>query len=599
MPSSIALLFPGQGSHAEGMDEPYRGHPLFERGLELLGHDPFERPRRGHPLPAAGAVPVLGRGVGPWRARGDGADDAGEAIAAAGHSLGEYAALVAAGALGFDDAVKLVDERADAMAAAGEQRSGGMIAMLGGESRDVRALADRLGLVVANDNAPGQLVLSGPVDALDAAEEVAREETGARARRLDVTGAFHSPLMEPAADRLRAALESTPVNPMEIPVYSNGTAAPFVDMRARAGREPAAPRALARDAARPAHRRRRALRRARPRRRAHRPRQADPGGGVTAATASEQRARADGRRAAAPAPRRAPPAPPRPDRRHLRRRRRAARARGHEPRHRRAARHERRVDRPAHRHPRAPHPRARPAARPSSRRAPARSRSRTPAARAAEVDQIIVSTITPDRVTPASRRTSRSRSAPSARAPSTSTPRAPASSTRSIRPPPRSSPAARASCSCAAPRRCRASPTTTTAARRCCSATAPARWSSPAASSRSAAAASSSAPTPRRRDMLYAEREEPKLRMEGREVYRHAIRRMVEATSEAIAARRADRRRRRPLRRPPGERPHPHRRRQRARAAAREGHGQHRPGREHVVGLDPARAGRRRARRAG
>ena len=128
--------------------------------------------------------------------------------------------------------MKLVDERADAMAQAGEQRPGGMIAMLGGESRAVRALADRLGLVIANDNAPGQLVLSGAVDALDAAEEIAREETGARARRLDVTGAFHSPLMEPAADRLRAALDDTPVHPMQIPGYSNGPAAPCADVRA-------------------------------------------------------------------------------------------------------------------------------------------------------------------------------------------------------------------------------------------------------------------------------------------------------------------------------------------------------------------------------
>ena len=233
MPSSIALLFPGQGSHAEGMDEPYRGHPLFERGLDLLGHDPFERLSEGtrYQQPALFLCSVAAWDQ--WRAGedDDADDDAGEAIAAAGHSLGEYAALVAAGALQFDDAVKLVDERADAMADAGEQRAGGMIAMLGGESRDVRALADRLGLVVANDNAPGQLVLSGSVDALDAAEEVARDETGARARRLDVTGAFHSPLMEPAAARLRAALEGTPVSAMEIPVYSNGSAAPFVDVR--------------------------------------------------------------------------------------------------------------------------------------------------------------------------------------------------------------------------------------------------------------------------------------------------------------------------------------------------------------------------------
>ena len=227
MPSS-ALLFPGQGSHAEGMEDPYRGHPLLERGLELLGHDPFERLAEGtrYQQPALFLCSVAA-----WDQWREEADDVDDAHAAAGHSLGEYAALVAAGALQFDDAVRLVDERAAAMADAGELSPGGMVAMLGGDARDVRALAERLNLVVANDNAPGQLVLSGALDAVLAAEDSARDETGARARRLDVTGAFHSSLMEPAAERLRAALEATPVAEPQIPVYSNGSAAPFVDIR--------------------------------------------------------------------------------------------------------------------------------------------------------------------------------------------------------------------------------------------------------------------------------------------------------------------------------------------------------------------------------
>jgi malonyl CoA-acyl carrier protein transacylase len=227
MPSS-ALLFPGQGSHAERMEEPYRDHPVLERGLELLGYDPFERLSEGtrYQQPALFLCSVAA-----WEQWREEADEEDEARAAAGHSLGEYAALVAAGALQFDDAVRLVDERATAMADAGELEPGGMVAILGGDARDVRALASRLGLIVANDNAPGQLVLSGPVDAVAEAEEVARDETGARARRLDVTGAFHSPLMEPAAERLRAALGATPISEPQIPVYSNGTASPFVDIR--------------------------------------------------------------------------------------------------------------------------------------------------------------------------------------------------------------------------------------------------------------------------------------------------------------------------------------------------------------------------------
>jgi len=228
MPSS-ALLFPGQGSHAEGMDEPYRGHPLFQRGLELLGDDPFERLSEGtrYQQPALFLCSVAAWAT--WRESGEGADA--RPVAAAGHSLGEYAALVAAEALAFDDAVVLVDERAAAMAHAAELQPGGMIALLGGDAIAVRALALRLGLTVANDNAPGQVVLSGPLEAVAAADEAAREETGARARRLDVGGAFHSPLMEPAAERLAVALARTPVAAPRLPVYANGSAAPFTDVR--------------------------------------------------------------------------------------------------------------------------------------------------------------------------------------------------------------------------------------------------------------------------------------------------------------------------------------------------------------------------------
>src|SRR6188472_376870 len=233
MPSS-ALLFPGQGSHAEGMEEPYRGHPLLERGLDLLGYDPFDQLAEGTRFQQPALFLCSVAAWDSWRDdAGEQAESDSEIVAAAGHSLGEYSALVAAGALAFDDAVRLVDERAAAMADAGELVPGGMVALLGGDARAVGTLARRLGLTVANDNAPGQLVLSGPVEAVDTAAELARDDTGARARRLDVTGAFHSPLMEPAAERLRVALAATPVHAPAIPVYANVSAAPFTDIRSQ------------------------------------------------------------------------------------------------------------------------------------------------------------------------------------------------------------------------------------------------------------------------------------------------------------------------------------------------------------------------------
>ena len=217
-----ALIFPGQGSHREGMADDLREAPAIVRGLELLDYDPFERLAEGtrYQQPA-----VFLCSIAQWQLEPP------EAIVAAGHSLGEYAALVAAGAVDFEPALELVDERAAAMAYAASLAPSGMTVMLKGELDAIHTLADDLGLVVANDNSPGQVVLSGAIPALEQAEERAKEETGARAQRLDVSGAFHSPLMAPAAERLRAALARTAFREPRIPVYSNSTVQPFTDPR--------------------------------------------------------------------------------------------------------------------------------------------------------------------------------------------------------------------------------------------------------------------------------------------------------------------------------------------------------------------------------
>jgi malonyl CoA-acyl carrier protein transacylase len=225
MPTTSALLFPGQGSHSEGMHEPFEDHPLLERGIELLGFDPFSRLSEG----TRTQQPALFLcSMAQWASREDHETDP---LAAAGHSLGEYAALTAAGAIDFEDGVRLVRARAQAMADAAALQPGGMVALLGGERDDVYELAAGLELSLANDNAPGQIVLSGRMRGIDAAVRRAGE-IGCRARKLDVAGAFHSPLMAPAADALREALERTPIQEPVFPVLSNGSTRPFEDIRA-------------------------------------------------------------------------------------------------------------------------------------------------------------------------------------------------------------------------------------------------------------------------------------------------------------------------------------------------------------------------------
>jgi [acyl-carrier-protein] S-malonyltransferase len=219
---STSVLFPGQGSHADGMDEPWRGSRAFEDGLAILGFDPFGRLHEGtrYQQPALFLCSVAA-----WEAREGEPPDAG-----AGHSLGEYAALVAAGALSFEDGLRLVNVRAEAMAAASTATPSGMVAMLRADADDVARLATECGAYVANDNAPGQVVVAGTKDAL-AQVEARAGEIGARARVLDVSGAFHTPLMAPAADALAAAIADVEVGPFAFPVISNSTVEPFGDVR--------------------------------------------------------------------------------------------------------------------------------------------------------------------------------------------------------------------------------------------------------------------------------------------------------------------------------------------------------------------------------
>jgi len=160
---------------------------------------------------------------------GAGDGDEVEIAAAAGLSLGEYTALHVAGAMSFRDGLELVLLRGQAMQQAAEAQDGGMVALIGADEAQAQSICDEAAdgriLVLANFNAPGQIVLSGHADACERAVETAGEK-GIRATRLPVAGAFHSPVMAPAADRLADALQTVELRPPVCPVPSNVTGLP-------------------------------------------------------------------------------------------------------------------------------------------------------------------------------------------------------------------------------------------------------------------------------------------------------------------------------------------------------------------------------------
>jgi [acyl-carrier-protein] S-malonyltransferase len=223
-----ALLFPGQGSQTPDMRETVeRQRPdLLELALEEVGPDLFERAAEG----TRWAQPAI------YCAALAGAQELDvDAGVMAGHSLGEITALVAAGAIGAEDGLRLVAARGRLMQEAAETTGHGSMTAVRArdDNRDAIAeVATEAGVAIANDNAPDQLVLSGAVGALDEAEALLKER-GVRAKRLPVAGAFHSPLMEPAVEPFRVAVESVEIGEPRVPVYSCVTAEPFDDIRRR------------------------------------------------------------------------------------------------------------------------------------------------------------------------------------------------------------------------------------------------------------------------------------------------------------------------------------------------------------------------------
>ena len=232
-----AYVFPGQGAQFTGMgknlyEESPLAHDLFEKANEILGFritdimftgtvEDLRQTKVTQPAIFLHSV-LLAKTLG--------SDFQPEMVA--GHSLGEFSALVAAGALSFEDGLKLVYKRALAMQKACEAQPSTMAAILGLSDEAVEAVCAEITdevVVPANYNCPGQIVISGSNEGIDLACQKLTEAGAKRALKLSVGGAFHSPLMEPARLELAAAIENTPFSAPVCPIYQNVNALPQTD----------------------------------------------------------------------------------------------------------------------------------------------------------------------------------------------------------------------------------------------------------------------------------------------------------------------------------------------------------------------------------
>ena len=236
----VALLFPGQGSQFVGMGRDLaerfpEARAVFEEADDVLGlalsRIMWEGPEEELTATLNAQPAILTHSVAVYRIV---ASRLGDVAFAAGHSLGEFSAYVAAGALRFDDAVRTVRLRGELMYRSGEARPGTMAAILGLDDAAVEAVCRDASTetevcVPANYNSPGQLVISGDVQAVERAVELAKAAGARRAVQLNVSGAFHSPLMAVAESGLAERLEEVALERPAFPVVSNVTAGPVDD----------------------------------------------------------------------------------------------------------------------------------------------------------------------------------------------------------------------------------------------------------------------------------------------------------------------------------------------------------------------------------